>query len=294
MNTNQYFSFSRIAMVMKRDLMENWKTNLYRFLGPYAGILLVMILGYWNVTSYASFQSMVLSAFLSVLVVGGVYSASLIMEPMRTQHGRISFLMLPATMLEKFVSRALFMTVGFFLMATLALVLAEATRYLFLPLFDVPESFRQSLLPYVFDELNFFASSDAMTTTNSWYVETEYNILLGQMASVLSLAWIHSFFILGGCYWYKNPFWKTLGMLILANFALGVLFFFFIKWADGLEHEVWERTFRWIENNLDWVTPACLLVFCILLLSILIMLNWWLSYKVFKRSQVIKPKFRLL
>ena len=35
MNTNRYFSFSRLALVMKRDFMENWKTNLYRFLGPY-------------------------------------------------------------------------------------------------------------------------------------------------------------------------------------------------------------------------------------------------------------------
>ena len=30
MDTNKFFSFSRIAMVMKREIMENWKTNLYR------------------------------------------------------------------------------------------------------------------------------------------------------------------------------------------------------------------------------------------------------------------------
>ena len=27
MDTNKFFSFSRIAMVMKREIMENWKTN---------------------------------------------------------------------------------------------------------------------------------------------------------------------------------------------------------------------------------------------------------------------------
>ena len=32
MNANRYFSFSRLALVMKRDFMENWKTNLYRSL----------------------------------------------------------------------------------------------------------------------------------------------------------------------------------------------------------------------------------------------------------------------
>ena len=42
MNANRYFSFSRLGLVMKRDFMENWKTNLYRFLGPYTIFLLVM------------------------------------------------------------------------------------------------------------------------------------------------------------------------------------------------------------------------------------------------------------
>ena len=42
MNANRYFSFSRLALVMKRDFMENWKTNLYRFLGPYTIFLLVL------------------------------------------------------------------------------------------------------------------------------------------------------------------------------------------------------------------------------------------------------------
>ena len=33
MDTNKFFSFLRIAMVMKREIMENWKTNLYRLIG---------------------------------------------------------------------------------------------------------------------------------------------------------------------------------------------------------------------------------------------------------------------
>ena len=44
MDTNNFFSFSRIAMVMKREIMENWKTNLYRLIGIYAAFALVMIL----------------------------------------------------------------------------------------------------------------------------------------------------------------------------------------------------------------------------------------------------------
>lgn len=40
MDTNKFFSFPRIAMVMKREIMENWKTNLYRLIGIYAGIFI--------------------------------------------------------------------------------------------------------------------------------------------------------------------------------------------------------------------------------------------------------------
>ena len=40
MNTNGYFSFSRLGLVMKRDLMENWKTNLYVFIGIFGAYLL--------------------------------------------------------------------------------------------------------------------------------------------------------------------------------------------------------------------------------------------------------------
>ena len=44
MNANRYFSFSRLALVMKRDFMENWKTNLYTFLGISLAFLLVYLL----------------------------------------------------------------------------------------------------------------------------------------------------------------------------------------------------------------------------------------------------------
>lgn len=43
MDTNHFFSFSRIAMVMKREIIENWKKNLYAFIGLYAAFALVVV-----------------------------------------------------------------------------------------------------------------------------------------------------------------------------------------------------------------------------------------------------------
>ena len=288
MKTCQCFSFSRFALVMKRDFMENWKTNLYRFLGPYAGFLIVILFCYMADCDYESFAAIVLSAFTLVLFFGGAYNASLIMENMGTLQQRISYLMLPATSLEKFVSRALYVTLGFFLMLVVALLLAEATRYLFLPLFNLPEGYHQSVIPFVADKL---ASVEIMKFTGTG---AEESIRMGYLLIVIN--WLgtllgHSFFILGGCYWQKHPFWKTLGVMILVSNLLGL---FSILLLQSLGDVDWDIVEAWLEANLNWIHVEGVLTFVIVCMALHLVFNWWLSYKLFTRSQVIQPKFRLL
>lgn len=289
MDTNKFFSLSRIGMVMKRDLMENWKTNLYRFLGPYAVFLLVMVLGYMNGDGFGGFVLMVQISSVAFVLIGSAFYASYIMEPMRTQQMRTSYLMLPATMLEKFIARALFVTLGFFLGAFLALLLAEATRFLFLPLFDLPDTYYQSVLPCIWED---FVTVEPLMYTGEGADES---YLMGQLTEIgewMYALWIHSFFVLGGCYWYKHAFWKTLCAMLLVSIVGGILLVYAVEWVDA--HDYGRLLLEWIEENLDWITITGMLSFGIALLGILVMFNWWLGYKVFARSQVIKPKFRLL
>lgn len=279
MNANRYFSFSRLGLVMKRDFMENWKTNLYRFLGPYTIFLLVMWFSSMNMTNFNEFSDIVSATFFSVLFFGGSFTASYVLETMNTQQKRTSFLMLPATTFEKFFARFLYVTLGFVVLSTIALLLAEVTRFLLLPLFDLPDTFKQSTLPSVWQTImnvRFnFNGSGIMESVVGW----------------LFLIWIHSFFLLGGCRWYKNAFWKTLGLIILVNF-----FFIFVSvnLVESLDESVIEEIVLWCEANFSWVTVTGILSFAIVMFMLLIVLNWWLSYRCFTRSQVIKPKFRLL
>ena len=280
MNANRYFSFSRLGLVMKRDFMENWKTNLYRFLGPYTIFLLVMWFSSMNMTNFNEFSDIVSATFFSVLFFGGSFTASYVLETMSTQQKRTSFLMLPATTFEKFFARFLYVTLGFVVLSTIALLLAEVTRFLLLPLFDLPDTFKQSTLPSVWQTImnvrTFnFNGSGIMESVVGW----------------LFLIWIHSFFLLGGCRWYKNAFWKTLGLIILVNF-----FFIFVSvnLVESLDESVVEEILLWCEANFSWVTVTGILSFAIVMFMLLILLNWWLSYRCFTRSQVIKPKFRLL
>lgn len=297
MDTNKFFSFPRIAMVMKREIMENWKTNLYRLIGIYAGFLLVMVFTMSKqASSYSdpqvAFQhycSNVLGAFVLIIGIFGIVYAANIMENMITKEKRIAFLMLPATMIEKFVARFLIVTVGLAVAVFVAASLAEITRYLLLPLFNVPETFHQSVL---YNLLSMASVDGEQIYRGSGYaMNMLYQNWLGELCGWAFLVWSHSLYILGGSYWYKKPFFKTLGTLMLISILCSVLSVHIISWVgnDGM------RSFaEWLEANSQWMTLNKLLSLGVAFFSAFTMFNWWLSYRLFTRSQVIKPKFRLL
>ena len=297
MDTNKFFSFPRIAMVMKREIMENWKTNLYRLIGIYAGFLLVMVFTMSKqASSYSdplvAFQHYcynVLGAFVLIIGIFGIVYAANIMENMITKEKRIAFLMLPATMIEKFVARFLIVTVGLAVAVFVAASLAEITRYLLLPLFNVPETFHQSVL---YNLLSMASVDGEQIYRGSGYaMNMPYQNWLGELCGWAFLVWSHSLYILGGSYWYKKPFFKTLGTLMLISILCSVLSVHIISWVgnDGM------RSFaEWLEDNFQWMTLNKLLSLGVAFFSAFTMFNWWLSYRLFTRSQVIKPKFRLL
>ena len=76
---------------------------------------------------------------------------------------------------------------------------------------------------------------------------------------------------------------------------VNLLFVIFLSYCiPSLNEDTILAIDEWCQQHLSWVTPEGLASFAIGVLSLLIALNWWLSYKLFTRSQVIQPKFRLL
>lgn len=118
-----------------------------------------------------------------------------------------------------------------------------------------------------------------------------YQNWLGELCGWAFLLWSHSLYILGGNYWYKKPFFKTLGALMLISILFSVLSVHILSWIgdDNM------RSFsEWLETNFQWMTLNKLLSLGVAFFSAFTMFNWWLSYQLFTRSQVVKPKFRLL
>lgn len=296
MDNNNFFSFPRIMMVMKREIMENWKTNLYRFIGLYAAFALVMILNMLKLGSrggdyqimYNQYCSNVMASFIFIVGIASFVYAASIMENMMTKEQRIYFLMLPATMIEKFVARFLIVTVGLGISVVVAASLAEITRYLVLPLFGTPEVFHQSVLYTILSRVEI---DGEQVFRGPGVLDMTYQNCLGEICGWVFLIWSHSLYVLGGNYWYKKPFFKTLGTLILISILWSVLTVHVISWVGG---DVMLSFAEWLEANFQWLTLNKLLVLGIAFFSTFTFFNWWLSYKLFTRSQVIKPKFCLL
>ena len=301
MKTCQCFSFSRLALVMKRDWMENWKKNLYTFLGIFLAFLFVyfVCMADKGGSSNGFFKDLA-GAFAGISSFLLVYFASEIMKNMRTKEQRFSYLMLPATPLEKFVSRALYVTIGMSVMILVASLLAEVVRWAFMPFFDqVPDELKVFIWPdawgYIWETISPFKTivyhiATEGTSPDAWLRE-ERSIFFEIMMGYSIALWWHSLYVLGGNYFGKYAFFKTIGVIILIAILL----------AMGISHidfHVGPGTFEWLDefirNNSHWLTEEFAAGVVGFIFFCFTALNWWLSYKFFTCSQVIQPKFRLL
>lgn len=284
------FSMTRVQHIMRRDLIENWKNNLYGLLGIFAACFFPMLgflwsaerwteEGYPEVYSFERFCGNMLGIIGMVVSVAMIYYASRIMKCMDNKEKRISYLLLPATKLEKFFSRALFVTVGTALMILVALLALELTHYLLLPLFDLPAVYSQPMLVEVFSMRWAHASVDATG-------EPVYSWWLMQLLVWIFCLWNHSLFILGGSFWYKHPFLKTIGACLAVTILGGILFAnlaeggFLVRFSDWMQ-EHYQDTPQTV-NGLLTIISIVFLLFTVF--------NWWLSYRLFTRSEVVKRK----
>lgn len=284
------FSMTRVQHIMRRDLIENWKSNLYGLLGIFAACFFPMLgflwsaerwteEGYPEVYSFERFCGNMLGIIGMVVSVAMIYYASRIMKCMDNKEKRISYLLLPATKLEKFFSRALFVTVGTALMILVALLALELIHYLLLPLFDLPAVYSQPMLVEVFSMRWAHASVDATG-------EPVYSWWLMQLLVWIFCLWNHSLFILGGSFWYKHPFLKTIGACLAVTILGGILF------ANLAEGGFLARFSDWMQEHYQ-DTPQTvngLLTIISIVFLLFTVFNWWLSYRLFTRSEVVKRK----
>ncbi|MGM9833176.1 MAG: hypothetical protein ACI31A_05770 [Candidatus Limisoma sp.] len=269
--TNNTFSLTRLGLLLKREYGVNWKQHVYRLLAIYGTFLVVL---FFTMISSAPdvAVSHTIHQFSSVVgfvcgVVSMVFLAQM-MKPMESKTSRINYLMLPATNAEKFVSRLLMATVGFWITAIAALALATASRYLFMPFMYVNPDLYHPMFGMVMAELFDFGGPNIDLNGAAMLSDFE-----GGMLILMFVVWGYSVYMLGGNIWYKNAFIKTVAAMTIITILGNVVLFSLIS-AFGIE--VTDQNFATIVN-----TATCVL-------TALSAFNVWLSYRLFRRAQVIR------
>ncbi|MCD8290940.1 MAG: hypothetical protein LUC91_05500 [Prevotella sp.] len=223
-------------------------------------VYIMEIIKWQIVHTYAVFYSI-------YLCVGGC----LIFNNMKTKENRISFIMLPASNLEKYLARYIYVSVFWFLIGIVTFCIAN--------LVSMPLSlaFRNSMLPCLIPDILrylFEFNKDSIV---------QMGLPLMWTAVIMGIFWYHTFTVLCGTIYRRNQVvftWLTTFILIFIFLCISVAADIHITIDNGLYD--WEDQRHFI--NL-WSTIM------IIVFSVLIVLNYYLSYVIFRRMQVVNNKW---
>lgn len=108
----------------------------------------------------------------------------------------------------------------------------------------------------------------------------------GGLEMLLALVWLHSVYLLGCIFFRKyGVLWTTItlgGLVVLASLCTAVLGWFWLRGLDASD-------FYWVEFC-PWAADVVRVVKDVLALLV-IPFNYWLTFRIFKRLQVINNRF---
>ena len=207
-----------------------------------------------------------------------IFVSSDVLSPLSSKAKRISFLNLPATNFEKFAWRFLYVSVGFLAINLAAIILLDITHYLLLPLFNLGEGYANLLTPYLITEIY-----DRITSIYFNVDGTPIDISAISVTTFLVMSlWAHSLYLVGGCIWQKHPLLKTVSAL----FFLFMLMLIVLKIFSPVMLDLKPFLAEFFHNN--GIKPFVIIVDCVI--GAFTLLNWWISYRIFRSMQIVNPK----
>jgi hypothetical protein len=257
------FNFNRFGKLVRWSLTNDRNYYVRSFLQVLAVLALIYLgfstgfIGYGGPGSYDGhgrcsfagyFPCLIITIFMFAFSI--IVGPSLMFYSMRGKHERQALLMLPASNLEKYLMR-------------------YSTWIILLPIYLVA-FFSADLIQYVVNWLlghdyATFVTGFVFDTTYNWkYLENEQ--LLGNFVTGL---WLHSVFALGATFFRSRKYAGILTVFVLIT--LGMLWIWLF---GGSSKEAGMQS-----NTMDAVS--------IIIYAVLSLVNFWLSYKLFCRTQVI-------
>ena len=285
---NKTFDLHRFGMVLRWDLLTNWKGYFNRIAGLAIGIILLSISMLYSFPhSYfieegdlGNYYECRMTGFLAAIYILLIFvSASNIFGNMKTKLQRESFLMLPANNLEKYAARFLMMSVGSILMMLIATLVADFVQFI-LSFFMTP-GYHASIIGSSLSQIYKIATIGGNNPISilAWHEKIDA-ALLGWSFLIM----IYSFCLLGGTFFRKQP-------LILTAVS-GIIIFMIIGYCGSKLEDWGVFGVHYYENYYSQApTLSMTTIFWPVVFLALAAFNYWASYKLFTRMQVICNKW---
>lgn len=261
------FNIKRFWQTLKWQILYHKSKDIKRLLTcACVFFFLMLFLSYTSifVEQYSSAMSSILhAAFIIYLLFCG---SSILRMSKRQQY--IDKLMLPASQLEKYTASYLLTLVLGLAVLAVSFVVADVVNYLVMLLLNSDK-----------------ATLVTLSLFNQVSDSNEYATAEEVVADVLAFWWIHSLYLLGGTFFRKrNWIFTTLTLIVAFLVVGGGLTFVTWKTLNLLYGDYFRIVFiDGAEGYIGWGLA--------ILTSAFIVLNYWLSYRFYKRIQLIGHKF---
>ncbi len=297
------FSINRFGKTLRWVLCTNFRSLLMWTIGA-ALVVFMCEMAYWKLATSHNSPFTMLENFGEVgtvlFVIASMVLISSVVACINDKRKRESFMMLPSTNAEKYLSLIVYSTVVCILCVFLAMVLGDTLRMAFLwgrDLMGFPVSHQgESYSVYVGNHwwsgmyadcwVRWFDSALPMLIYNllpdyeygwSWYG------IVNWVFYIICMVWIHSLYTLSGTLMRKYAF-------VAASLVFIILFVSFAKFVRYYDLELFRSD--WTEAGVYYNSQIGTVIYVLCaVLPLISIANYWISFRIFKGFELITNKW---
>ena len=270
------FDINRFGRALRWVISVNFRSLLMWTLGLTLGVamgeLLMRAIIQTTTPEYPRITTVLAGNVMVFVIIGVAVSICNIFVELDKKPRRQAFLMLPATNLEKFLAATVFATVSGFVMMHLSFIVGDTLRVAFRALF-----YGDSWNTFVIPELMKMQPFDGVASHHSFGYR-----LMGLAFMVSGIAWLHSFYTIGGTLFRKYAF--VISSLVLVAGITGLLWY--ISKYDVVMFRTNYENGLIVKEQIGTITYVLTAFF-----AVFSVVNYWLSFRIFKGFELITNKW---
>lgn len=269
---DKFFSSSRFMNLCRKEMVENWRTNLLRMVMVFGIMVLIFVVnGYFKYRwwpQHAETDPMVEYALNYFIILGWIFGclfASMTFSKLRSKTSRLSLIMTPATSFEKYFSRWMISTIVYVVVFIILFMLADYARVI--------------ICRIIYPETTIMPASLKYLVTRNIGIGNAMGENLGIGKFMLSYLFTQSFFLLGSAVWPKNSFIKTFaaGLFIQITYMLIAVLTLRVLWGENI----------YITDSALNINPETIKNTITGIVVFFTLFNWTMAYYRFKESEII-------